>query len=188
MTRKLVSLALLVLMTGSGLAKDTYPDPELRRLLMLAVDDTDSFADRFDAEVWLTDMSTRLSKQIPDPEERLTILKEVHYEAMRANLAPELVLAVIDVESNFDRFAISVSGAQGLMQVMPFWLKEIGRPNDNLFHIHTNLRMGCTILRYYKDIEKDNLTRTLGRYNGSLGSRRYPDKVLSKLRRKWFQQ
>ncbi|MBT8132490.1 MAG: lytic transglycosylase domain-containing protein, partial [Gammaproteobacteria bacterium] len=102
------------------------------------------------------------------------------------HLAPELVLAVNDVESNFDRFAISCAGALGLMQVMPFWLDEIGRPDDNLFHINTNLRMGCTILRYYLDRENGNLVRALARYNGSLGRRIYPDKVLEKLRRKWF--
>ena len=102
------------------------------------------------------------------------------------HLAPELVLAVIDVESNFDRFAISYVDARGLMQVMPFWLEEIGRPDDNLMHIHTNLRMGCTILRYYMDMENNDLVRALSRYNGSRGSRKYADKVLDKLRLKWF--
>ena len=189
MTRSFIFMVVLfVTTTGLSFASDTQPDPELRKLLTAAIEDTDSFVDRFDAEVWLTDMSTRLTRQVPDAQERLAILKEVHYEASRASLPPELVLAVIDTESNFDRFAISVAGAQGLMQVMPFWLKEIGRPNDNLFHIHTNLRLGCTILRYYLDLEKDNLIRALGRYNGSLGSRRYPDKVMSKLSRKWFRQ
>jgi len=93
---------------------------------------------------------------------------------------------VIDVESNFDRFAISVAGARGLMQIMPFWLDEIGRSGDNLMHIETNLRFGCTILKYYMEIEKDDLNRALGRYNGSLGKRKYPNKVLDKLRLKWF--
>ena len=96
------------------------PDPVLRELLRQAANEADSFVDQFDAQVWLTDMSTRLQRQVADPEERLEILKNVHYEATRADLAPELVLAVIDVESNFDRFAISVAGARGLMQVMPF--------------------------------------------------------------------
>ncbi|MDZ7643949.1 MAG: lytic transglycosylase domain-containing protein [Woeseiaceae bacterium] len=162
------------------------PDPLLRERLRAAANEADSFDDRFHAEVWLTDMSKRLAAQVKPIDERLRILKRVHYEADRVDLPPELVLAVIDVESNFDRFAISVAGAQGLMQVMPFWLKEIGRPDDNLLHIDTNLRFGCTILRYYYDMENGDLIRALGRYNGSLGRRKYPNKVLDKLRLKWF--
>jgi soluble lytic murein transglycosylase-like protein len=161
-------------------------DPELRKLLVQAVSQVESFPDRFEAEVWLTDMAHRLRKQVTNPGERIEILKAVHYESSRANLPPELVLAIIEVESNFDRFAISHAGALGLMQVMPFWLKEIGRPGDNLMNLRTNLRMGCTILRYYMDMEPNNLIRALGRYNGSLGRRTYGDKVVNKLRRKWF--
>jgi soluble lytic murein transglycosylase-like protein len=155
-------------------------------MLLAAVSEADSFPDRFEAEVWLTDMSTRLERQVTDPAERIEILTRVHYEASRVDLPPELVLAVIEVESNFDRYAISVAGAIGLMQIMPFWLDEIGRPNDNLLHIDTNLRYGCTILRYYLDKEKGDLRRALGRYNGSLGQRKYPNKVVGKLTRKWF--
>ena len=162
------------------------PDPALIALLKQAASETDSFRDHFDAEVWLTDMSARLARQVADPQERVDILKRVHYEAKRADLPPELVLAVIDVESNFDRFAISVAGARGLMQIMPFWLDEIGRPDDNLLHIDTNLRFGCTILKYYLDMENGDLQRALGRYNGSLGKRKYPNKVLDKLRLKWY--
>ena len=184
--RLLVVAGLLVAAPGWASDARSGPDPELRALLIQAVAESDSFADRFDAEVWLTDMSNRLARQVPDPEERLDILKGVHYEATRANLAPELVLAVIDIESNFDRFAISRVGARGLMQIMPFWLKEIGRPDDNLFHLRTNLRMGCTILRYYLDMERQDLVRGLGRYNGSLGRRKYADKVIERLRTKWY--
>jgi soluble lytic murein transglycosylase-like protein len=162
------------------------PDPALRELLLVAASDAKSFGDEFDAEVWLTDMSTRLGRTVKDPEERLEILRHVHFEATRADLAPELVLAVIEVESNFDHYAISVAGARGLMQIMPFWLAEIGRPEDNLMHIGTNLRYGCTILKHYLEIEKGDLSRALGRYNGSLGQRTYPNKVLDKLRLKWF--
>ena len=162
------------------------PDPELIALLKKAASDTDSFRDHFDAEVWLTDMSARLERQVADPQERVDILMRVHYEAKRADLPPELVLAVIDVESNFDRFAISVAGARGLMQIMPFWLDEIGRPDDNLMHVDTNLRFGCTILKYYLDMESGDLVRALGRYNGSLGKRKYPNLVLDKLRLKWY--
>ena len=159
---------------------------KLIELLGEAANQMDSFPDQFDAQVWLTDMSSRLEQQVKDPVERVAILKRAHYEASRAGLPPELVLAVIDVESNFDRFAISVAGAQGLMQVMPFWLNEIGRPDDNLMHIETNLRFGCTILKYYIDLENGNLKRALARYNGSLGQSQYANKVLDKLRLKWF--
>lgn len=163
------------------------PD-ELRELLLEAVSSSDSFADRFDAEVWLLDMSTRLSPYIVNTRERLDILKAVHYEATRAQLNPELVLALIDIESRFDRFAISRVGALGLMQVMPFWLKELDRPDDNLFDITTNLRMGCTILKYYLDKSGGDLRIALARYNGSLGKRKYPDKVFSALSEKWFRR
>jgi soluble lytic murein transglycosylase-like protein len=163
------------------------PD-DLRQLLLEAVSSSDSFADRFDAEVWLLDMSTRLERHVTDPRERLEILKAVHYEATRAELHPELVLAVIDIESRFDRFAISRVGALGLMQVMPFWLKELERPDDNLFDITTNLRMGCTILKYYLDRSGGNLRIALARYNGSLGKRKYPDKVFTALSQKWFRR
>ncbi len=161
------------------------PDSELRQLLVNAISESDSFDDRYHAEVWLLDMSTRLEEKIQDAEKRLHLLKNIHYEAKRAKLSPQIVLAVIQVESNFDRFAISEAGARGLMQVMPFWLKEIGRPNDNLFDIRTNLRMGCTILRYYLDQENGNITRALARYNGSLGSYRYTTKVFRALDNRW---
>ncbi len=176
---------LLAIAAGSALAQQE-PDPELRELLRAAANEADSFPDRFDAQVWLSDMSGRLARQVENNEERIEILKRVHYEATRVDVAPELVLAVIDVESNFDRYAISIAGARGLMQIMPFWLDEIGRPNDNLLHIDTNLRFGCTILKYYLDMEKGDLKRALGRYNGSLGKRKYPNKVLDKLRLKWY--
>ena len=166
----------------------TKVDAKLKDLLIAAIEDTSGFTDRFDAEVWLLDMSTRMSKQVPDPQERLEILKHVHQEASRVNLQPELVLSVIQVESNFDQYAISWVGARGLMQIMPFWLKEIGHPRDNLFDIKTNLRFGCTILSYYLDIEKGNLFRALGRYNGSLGKAAYPDKVFKAMSNKWYEQ
>jgi soluble lytic murein transglycosylase-like protein len=185
---RIVVIALLAaLLLPAGVRADEGPDPELREILRAAANDTDSFPDRFEAEVWLTDMSRRLARQVEDPEERIEILTLVHYEASRVELPPELILAVIEVESNFDRYAISVAGAIGLMQIMPFWLDEIGRPKDNLLHIDTNLRYGCTILRFYYDKEDGDLRRALGRYNGSLGKRKYPNKVIDKLSEKWFQ-
>jgi len=174
-------------LAASGSVAQEGPDPELRDALRAAASDTTSFEDRFDAEVWLTDMSRRLERQVKDPVERIQILKLVHLEATRAELAPELILAVIETESNFDHYAISVAGAIGLMQIMPFWLDEIGRPDDNLLHIDTNLRYGCTILKFYLDKEDGDLRRALGRYNGSLGRRKYPNKVIDKLTSKWFQ-
>lgn len=172
----------------SSAANTSPSNDELRSLLQQAIKDSDSFVDRFDAEVWLTDMSSRLKKKINDPKKRLNLLKQIHREARRADLHPELVLAVIDVESNFDRFAISKAGAQGLMQVMPFWLKEIGKPRDSLFNVRTNLRMGCTILKYYLKKEKGDLTRALARYNGSLGRYKYPNKVFKLLNKRWYKQ
>jgi soluble lytic murein transglycosylase-like protein len=186
MMRALIA-ALIVLAPAARAAPIDEPvDPVLRQLLIDAVSDADSFQDRFDAEVWLVDMSRRLHRQVGDVEERLEILRLAHAEATRAHLDPEVVLAVIDVESNFDRFAVSWAGARGLMQVMPFWLKEIGRPQDNLFHVSTNLRMGCTILRYYLDMEHGDLRLALERYNGSRGQRWYPDRVLDRLSRRWY--
>ncbi len=179
-------LLLILMLTGTTALAQTQPDPELRRLLIEAANDSSSFEDRFDAEVWLTDMSGRLARQVPDTRERLKLLKQIHFEATHKGLYPELVLAVIDIESNFDRFAISTAGAIGLMQVMPFWLKEIGRPDDNLVNAQTNLRMGCTILKYYLDLENQDLIRGLARYNGSKGRRMYGDMVIDRLNRKWY--
>lgn len=172
-------------MSSIAHAKPQPVDEDLRLLLKNAIEASDSFSNRYDAEVWLVDMSNRLAGKVPDPEKRLRMLQQIHYEASRAELYPELVLAVIDVESNFNQFAISRVGAMGLMQVMPFWLKEIGHPDDNLFNLKTNLRMGCTILRYYLDMEKGDLTQALARYNGSKGSYRYTNKVFKVLNERW---
>ncbi len=181
----LIGLICVLLSIAQANATTTRPDNKLRLLLIKAINDSGSFNDRFDAEVWLVDMSARLAPRVPDAEKRISMLKQIHSEATRAGLYPELVLAVIDVESNFNRYAISRSGAMGLMQIMPFWLNEIGKPGDNLFDLKTNLRLGCTILRYYLDEEKGDLTRALARYNGSLGSYRYTKKVYHALDTRW---
>jgi len=162
------------------------PDEELRDLLVKTISEADSFEDRFHAEVWLLDMSTRLKSRVPDDNKRLELLKNIHYEANKVGLAPELVLAVINVESNFNRWAISSAGAQGLMQIMPFWLKEIPDAGDNLFNARTNLRFGCTILKHYLKREKGDFQRALARYNGSLGKVWYPNRVFDTLRKRWF--
>lgn len=186
--RLTICLAITLLSATADTQAAESPDPVLRERLREAINDSTSFPDRFDAQVWLTDMAQRLGEQVKEPEERVFILKHVHWEATRVGLPPEMVLAVIDIESAFDAYAVSVAGAQGLMQVMPFWLDEIGHPGDRLVDIKTNLRMGCTILKYYYEMEKGDWLRALGRYNGSLGRREYPEKVLGRLSARWFQQ
>ncbi|MDB5801000.1 MAG: transglycosylase [Rhodocyclales bacterium] len=134
---------------------------------------------------WLTEMSPRLAKRLPDTRDRVEFLKTVYYEAQRAGLDPQLVLGLIEVESAFRKYAVSSVGARGFMQVMPFWVKQIGTSEQNLFHLRTNLRYGCTILRHYLDIEKGDLYRALGRYNGSLGRPEYPNVVRAAWEKKW---
>lgn len=186
---------------ASKQAKETslfLVDSELRSALTTAANDASTFGDRYAAEVWLLDMSSRLEKRLKttekwsglklwkNPEQRIHFLRAVHEEATRADLAPELVLALIEVESNFDRWALSHVGARGLMQIMPFWLDEIGRPDDNLFDTQTNLRFGCTILKFYIDKEKGNKVKGLARYNGSTGKTWYSERVFKALRERWY--
>ena len=143
----------------------------------------------FDTEAqarrWLVEMSQRLASRFPDRVQREEFLVTVHYEAKRAGLDPQLVLGLIQVESNFRKYAVSRAGARGYMQVMPFWVKLIGDKDHNLFHLRTNLRFGCLILRYYLDLESGDLYRALGRYNGSLGKPEYPTAVVSAWQRNW---
>lgn len=186
MCRALLAGALVLLLIASAYGATETADPRLRQALIEAVEAGDSFENRFIAEVWLMDMSHRLASRVPDPERRLELLRRIHYEATRAALEPELVLAVIDVESNFNQYAISLAGARGLMQIMPFWLEEIGQPEDNLFDVATNLRMGCTILRHYLDRENGDVSRALARYNGSVGQTWYPDRVFRALELRWY--
>lgn len=160
-------------------------DPELRAKLKRVIAEADSFQDRFDAEVWLVQKSEVLSKFVKDHDERLRILKEVHRAAKRVDIAPEFILAVIQIESRFDRYAVSSVGAQGMMQVMPFWKKEIGRETDNLINLSTNLKYGCTILKHYLDRENGDWKGALARYNGSYGKYWYPEKVLVAWQKYW---
>ncbi|MDA8752718.1 lytic transglycosylase domain-containing protein [Halieaceae bacterium] len=168
-----------------GQSFDPAEHAELRHFLEQTIRGADSFADRYDAEVWLVDMSGRLSRFVEDPAERLQLLRQIHAAAAAAELPPELVLAVIEVESHFDRFAISRVGAQGMMQVMPFWKNEIGRPDDNLTDNLTNLEYGCRILQFYLQREDGHLHRALAAYNGSTGSRVYSDKVFRAWGQRW---
>jgi soluble lytic murein transglycosylase-like protein len=143
------------------------------------------FREPADGQRWLEEMDKRLEKRIPDRQQRLELLRSVQYEATRARLDPQLVLGVIEVESGFRKYAVSRAGARGYMQVMPFWVKLIGQPSHNLFHLRTNLAFGCVILRHYLDLEKGDYWRALGRYNGSLGKPGYPELVLAAWRGRW---
>lgn len=192
--RRLVVLALSALAINStpALAGAQLYEPlsaSVQTALSRAVSDqappTTAFGDSVEADDWLTEMSTRLEKRIPDRAARLELLRAVHYEATRAGLDPQLVLGLIHVESGFKKYALSTVGARGYMQVMPFWSKLLGRGEDNLFHLRTNLRYGCTILRHYLDIEKGDIFRALGRYNGSLGQAEYPNLVRGAWQTQW---
>ncbi len=187
-----LSLLLLCLLSLYGWAEPAQTvappdaiDEELRALLKKAVAESDSFVDRFDAEVWLMSKDQPMARFIKDPQQRLDLLRQIHRAATHAGLQPEVVLAVIEVESRFDRFALSHAGAQGMMQVMPFWKHEIGRPEDNLINLDTNLKYGCTILKHYLDKSNGKLADALARYNGSFGSYRYAEKVMDALYEYW---
>ena len=178
-------LATLLAQVAGAQPADEEEREALRDFLDLTINSAESFEDKYDAEVWLVDMSSRLERFVKDPGERLSLLKDIHAAAVRADLPPELVLSVIEVESHFDRFAISRVGAQGMMQVMPFWKDEIGRPDDNLTMNKTNFAYGCRILQFYLQRENGDLHRGLARYNGSVGSRVYSDKVYRAWRNRW---
>lgn len=191
MRTRVFLLALLLALPGLVRAeqKPSQATPQLIHALKEAVASSTSFHNRYAATVWLLDMSTRLAPLVPNASTRLHLLKLVHREAERAGVSPNLVLAVIQVESRFKRFAVSSAGAEGLMQVMPFWLKKIGRPNDNLFHAATNLRLGCTILEYYLNQSNGDMIEALERYNGDTGhDLTYANRVLKALRTRWYQQ
>lgn len=183
------ALALAPRLSQAGNQREEALSASVQAALSKAIADkapvSSSFADAGQEAVWLADMSRRLSKRVPDENYRVELLRTVHYEARRAGLDPQWVLGLIEVESAFRKYAVSSAGARGYMQVMPFWVRQIGRPDDNLFSLRTNLRFGCTILRHYLDIEKGDLYRALGRYNGSLGKPEYPQAVRSAWSRNW---
>lgn len=188
--RRLIGLLALALpLTAFAGAQKYEPlSTSVQAALSLAIADQapakSSFRGAMEAVDWLAEMSHRLESRIADRESRHEFLRAVHYEATRAGLDPQLVLGLIQVESGFKKYALSSAGARGFMQVMPFWVNVIGRHNDDLFHLRTNLRYGCTILRHYLDIEQGDLYRALGRYNGSLGQAAYPNLV----RAAWYKQ
>lgn len=153
--------------------------------LKTAFDEEHAFEDEYIGQVWLASMATPLSRWITDHNEQVRLLTMIHKEATRAGLEPGLVLALIQVESAFDSYAVSYAGARGMMQIMPFWKKEIGREEDNLMDVATNLRYGTTILAHYIDVEKGSLIRALARYNGSRGQTWYPKRVLTYWHQYW---
>jgi len=169
-------------------AKQEKPSDDFKAKLANAIANAgDSFEDRFDAEVWLLEQSNRLrqvASHIPE-DERFLILRLVHQQATHFSLDPLLVLALINIESDFDHYAVSNVGARGLMQIMPFWIDEIGKPDDNLFDIKTNVKYGCAILSLYIEKEKKDLTKALARYNGSRGQGWYPMRIYKAMRKTW---
>jgi soluble lytic murein transglycosylase-like protein len=162
---------------------DQQRDPELREVIQRAISQAECFTDHYDSAVWYTLMEPRLRVIVKEHDERMEILKQVYCETHRAGetrLPPGLVMAVMDIESRFNRWAVSSAGAVGLMQVMPFWPERLGIKRYELIHTGPNIHMGCAILRYYLRYERNDVRRALARYNGSVGQRGYPDMVISR--------
>ncbi|MFA9461113.1 lytic transglycosylase domain-containing protein [Thiohalorhabdus methylotrophus] len=185
MSRWLLGLAMGLLITTAPPATAGPVDPRLRQELGAALDQPHPAEDRFARQVWRKDYMRRLRPFVDDSERRRRLTGLIFREARRADIPPGLVFAVIHVESAFKRFALSSAGARGLMQVMPFWREEIGRPRDNLFQPRTNLRYGCTILRHYLRREGGDILKALAAYNGSSGRTIYPEKIYRAYRRRW---
>jgi soluble lytic murein transglycosylase-like protein len=181
----LLSVTALAVCAPPAARADGQTDPELKGVIAAAIEPSQCFVDRYEQEVWFAYMEPRLARFVKDPVERKLILHHVHCEARRVNVPPELVLAVMDVESRFDRYAVSYAGAVGLMQVMPFWPSQLGMGNEQLIRIPENVRMGTTILGYYLRKERGNYPRALQRYNGSLGRATYSDLVIDRLVSRW---
>jgi soluble lytic murein transglycosylase-like protein len=178
-------LLVLAALAPAVVRADRQMDPELKGVIAAAIEPTACFADKYEQAVWFAYMNPRLARFVKDEKEREQILHYVHCEARRVNVPPELVLAVMDVESRFDRYAVSSTGAVGLMQVMPFWPRQLGMGNEQLIRIADNVRMGTTILGYYLRVERGNYSRALQRYNGSLGRPTYSDLVIDRLVARW---
>jgi soluble lytic murein transglycosylase-like protein len=182
-----VGLAVLAMALASPVRADQQRDPELKALLQKIINSTDCFTDKYESEVWYKSMEPRLAKYVPTHEARVEILDQVYCEAKRdpsLQIPPDLVLALMEVESRFDRWAVSPAGAVGLMQVMPFWPRELGVQNQ-LVKVAPNIRMGCEILRYYLRVEHRNWSLALARYNGSVGRNTYPALVMQRWERAW---
>jgi soluble lytic murein transglycosylase-like protein len=199
-SRRIRAALLILLLSGASGARagaQQYEplSVEVRTVLSSAIANSDpprvsfdDYAQRLAYLEWLGEMSERLKSRQPSFLIRKDILETVYYEAKRAGLDPALILGLIQVESNFRKFAVSGAGARGLTQVMPFWADLIGDGDPKkLFDMRVNIRFGCVILRHYLDMEQGNLFRALGRYNGSLGQEQYPNMVLAAWK-KWEYQ
>ena len=187
-TRGAAWLGLLLACASGPAWADAQRDPELRGVVAQAISSAECFPDKFDSAVWYTMMEPKLRRAVSDTAERMQILKTAYCEAHRPGaqrLPPGLIMAVIDVESRFNRWAVSSAGAVGLMQVMPFWPSQLGQKRHQLTQVEANMRMGCAILRFYLQREKNDVRRALARYNGSVGRREYPDKVVLRWTRTW---
>jgi soluble lytic murein transglycosylase-like protein len=175
--------ALLAALVCGGLARaDQQRDPELRAVIERAISQAECFTDRYDSAVWYKMMEPRLRKLVPSEGERMDMLKVIYCETHRVGetrLPAGLIMGLMSVESGFNRWAVSSAGAVGLMQVMPFWPERLGMRRYELTHIAPNIHMGCAILRFYLKYERNDVTRALARYNGSVGRRDYPDLVIS---------
>ncbi len=175
-------VALLACLTPPARA-DQQMDPQLRGVVQRAIQEKECFTDQYDSAVWYTLMEPRLRPIVKEKDERIDILRQVYCETHRSGeqrLPPGLVMALIDVESRFNRWAVSSAGAVGLMQVMPFWPERLGLHRYELVHVAPNIRMGCAILRFYLTYEHNDVRRALARYNGSVGRRNYPDLVVGR--------
>jgi soluble lytic murein transglycosylase-like protein len=184
----LLAALLLSQLAVAAAAAPPQQDPELRAVVQQAINEAQCFADKYDSAVWFTLMEPKLRRYVKDKDERLLILQTVFCESHRTGttlLPPGLVMAVLDVESGFDRWAVSSAGAVGLMQVMPFWPERLGMRRYELTHIEPNLHMGCAILRFYLDNERRDVRKALERYNGSVGRRDYPDRVIVRWTTYW---
>lgn len=167
---------------------DGQLDPELKGVVQRAIVTAECFPDKYESAVWYTLMEPKLRRIVKDRDERLHILKTAFCEAQRPGelrLPPGLVMSLMEIESRFDRWAVSSAGAVGLMQVMPFWPEQLGMKRWQLTHVEPNLRMGCAILRFYLAKERNDVRKALARYNGSVGRREYPDKVIGRWTRYW---
>ncbi|MGC4027507.1 MAG: lytic transglycosylase domain-containing protein [Steroidobacteraceae bacterium] len=181
-------LAALLLTATAQTRADAQRDPELKGVLAKAIASAECFPDKYDSAVWFTLMEPKLRRIVQDTDERMLILSTAYCEAHRPGeqrLPPGLIMAVIDVESRFNRWAVSSAGAVGLMQVMPFWPAELGMRRHQLVQIEANMRMGSAILRFYLQRERNDVRRALARYNGSVGRREYPDLVVGRWTRYW---
>lgn len=181
-----ILLTLTVLLNCSNaLAIPNTLNEQITQRLAEALNGEDLVIDPYTLAIWTASAAPLIRHYVDTDKEAETIMKYVLTNSIKLDLPPDLVLAVINIESHFDRYAISKVGARGLMQIMPFWKKELGRERDNLFSIDTNIRYGCTILKYYLNRNDNDWRAALAAYNGSSGSDVYPNKVFKVWHNKW---